>query len=505
MIVPAHFISFLVGLLSLGAETLWVRTYAFANQSKPTAFAVVLAVYLLGIAKGAAVGGSLCRTADRLQDHLATYILAGSAVIALSPIVMMALVPNNLVLLPLIFLAAFLLSICFPICHHLGTRLGTGHVGKSLSRVYAANILGSVLGPLLANFVVLELFTTQMAFLLIGTAGMLVASVIALANGAGTSVTRSAVGGMAAGVTAMLIVTATQSGAGAMQNLLVANLGALETDIRHVVETRQGIIVSYKDDTKGDAVFGGNVYDGRTNVDARINSNGINRIAVLHAVTPRPRRVLVIGLSVGSWQHIIGGFPGVEHMDVVEINPGYIELARNYDLQRAAISDPRVRLISGDGRKFLRQNPDTRYDLVVMNTTWHWRMYVAMLLSKEFLTLVQGHMTPDAVLAFNTTESIDALKTAKSVFPHAYLYDNFAVAGNFDWRERVVGPGAVQRLREIETAGRPLFGAKDDDVIADYLAPGRLKDVQQAEAIAGRVGEIITDRNLITEYRYGRH
>ena len=29
----------------------------------------------------------------------------------------------------------------------------------------------------------------------------------------------------------------------------------------------------------------------------------------------------MIGLSVGSWQHLIGGFPGVEEMDVVEINP----------------------------------------------------------------------------------------------------------------------------------------------------------------------------------------
>jgi spermidine synthase len=501
--VPPHLVSFLVGLLSLGAETLWVRTFAFANHSTPIAIAAVLCAYLLGIAKGASLGGGYCRTSARLRLIAARSVLAGSATLVLTPAIAVLLPRIPALLLPLIFLPAFLFSICFPICHHLGTKLDSGRVGSSLSRVYAANILGSVIGPLLTNFVILEWATTQMAFVVLGTIGMCVAVAMAWADRLGAAMKRATAAATAASLLLAGGVGATQASAGSAQNLMIASL-AEPGDIRHVVETRQGIVVSYRDDVGGDPVYGGNVYDGRTNVDPRINSNGINRIVMLQAITPTPRRVLIIGLSVGSWQHIIGGFPDVERMDVVEINPGYVDLARNYDVQDRAIHDSRVNLVIGDGRKFLRQHPDLKYDLVVMNTTWHWRMYVSLLLSREFLTLIKSHMTPEAVLAFNTTDSIDALKTASAVFPHVYKYDNFAVAAGHDWRVSLIAPEAADKLRQIAPAGKPLFAPGDGDVVADFLAAKRVKTLTEAEAAAGRPGEIVTDRNLITEYRYGR-
>ncbi len=504
MIFPAHIISFLVGFLSLGAETLWVRTYAFANQSTPTSLAVVLAIYLLGIARGASVGGTYCRTSERLVEIGTLAILAASVVIALSPALIVALPHSSFSLLPLIYLPAFIYSICFPICHHLGTRLAKGNIGKSLSRVYAANILGSVTGPLAVNFLLLQYVSTQTAFAVLGSAGLIVAASLALLNPVRLVVIRSSVAACLVGFAAIAAgawAPLTWPGNG---NWLIAKLAIVSDPISHVVETRQGIVVAHKDVVKGDSVFGGNVYDGRTNVDPRINSNGINRIIVLSALTPRPKRVLVIGLSVGSWQHIIGGFQGVEHMDVIEINPGYIDLARNYDAQKTAVNDQRVRLIVGDGRKFLRQHPDLTYDLVVMNTTWHWRMYASLLLSREFLTLIKGHMAPDAVLTFNTTGSPDALKTATAVFPHAYLYDNFTIAGFTDWRSKLAGPEAVANLRSIHPAGKPLFGPNDNDLITDFTDRQRIQDLAAVEATAGRPAEIITDRNLITEYRYGR-
>ena len=372
------------------------------------------------------------------------------------------------------------------------------------SRVYASNILGSVVGPLLTNFVILDLATTQMAFVILGACGMGAALALAMADGLSVQVKRMAAAGAVLELGLAAAVSATQAGSGPTQNLMIAKLDVFDASaIKRVVETRQGIVVSYRDEQKGDAIYGGNVYDGRTNVDPRINSNGLNRIIMLQAVAPTPRRVLVIGLSIGSWQYIIGGFPGVERMDVIEINPGYLSLARDYDIQNKSIHDSRVNLIIGDGRKFLRQNPDAKYDLVIMNTTFHWRMYVSLLLSREFLTLVKSHMTPDAILAFNTTGSVDALKTAGAVFPHAYLYDNFAVASETDWRPRLADASAQERLRAIAPSGAPLFASNDGDVIADVLASKRVNDLAAFEGAVGRKGEIVTDRNLITEYRSG--
>jgi spermidine synthase len=47
---------------------------------------------------------------------------------------------------------------------------------------------------------------------------------------------------------------------------------------------------------------------------------------VLAALRPNPKKVLEIGLSVGSWNYLVSGFPGVEQIDIVEINPGYLQL-----------------------------------------------------------------------------------------------------------------------------------------------------------------------------------
>jgi spermidine synthase len=495
MTFSPHLISFLVGFLSLGSETLWIRTYAYANQSRPQALAVVLGIYLLGIARGASIGGDQCKKDQRLTDVAVLSILVASACLVLAPLICSLLPRSNLVYLPLIFLPAMLYSICFPICHHLGTQAGTGRTGRSLSRVYAANIAGSVCGPLVVNFGVLEFATTQTAFVILGLCGIALAAIMALASGTPAKLTRATQAASALGLAAL----STSALAG---NYMAANMAVAPEPSRYIVETRQGILQAHADPENGDTIYGGNVYDGRTNLDPRINSNGINRIVMLAALAPSPKRVLVVGLSIGSWQHLIGGFPGVETMDVIEINPGYLTLANNYDAQRRAIQDPRVNMIIGDGRKFLRQNPDRIYDLIVMNTTWHWRMYASLLLSQEFLTMVKGHMTSEAVITFNTTDSPDALKTAAVVFPHAYLYDNFVVAGQTDWRLALAAPAAVTALRAIRPAGKPLFGPADDDIIADYLDPRRIRDLATVAAGHNRPLEVITDRNLITEYKH---
>ncbi len=139
-----------------------------------------------------------------------------------------------------------------------------------------------------------------------------------------------------------------------------------------------------------------------------------------------------------------------------------------------------------------------------MNTTWHWRAYVSLLLSKEFLTLMRSRMAPEGVLTFNTTGSPDALKTAMYVFPHAHLYDSFVIAGFKDWREEMQKPVAVERMMAVAPLGKRLFADSDLDVVKDFLSMRRVHDLAEVEAKVGRKAEVITDRNLITEYRYGR-
>jgi spermidine synthase/predicted MFS family arabinose efflux permease len=515
---PAKSASLAIGLLSLGAETLWVRIFSFMGRSTPLAVSIILGTYLLGIAFGAVLGGRLCRHQDekKLAVSLIASLLVGSIIVLASPLMLVTVTKSTTshsysIILPavaalsLAFLSSFVFSICFPICHHLGTKLASGNVGKGMSRVYAANIAGSVIGPLLVNFVILQFATTELAFAILGILGVAVGMLLL-----GFAESRKPLKFAAA--TCVLLAVASVFAMARSDNWLIRSLASKPYDpdpsrvfdVSRVVETRQGIIVSYRDDKSGDIIYGGNVYDGRTNLDPRLNSNNINRVLVLAALRPNPKRVLVIGLSIGSWNYLLSGFPGVEQIDVVEINPGYLQLIAEYPKQSEVMNDPRVRLHIGDGRRFLRKIPEGTYDLVVMNTSFHWRAYASMLLSKEFLTLARSRMAPGGLLAFNTTGSRDALYTAASVFPHAYLYDNFAICADSDWRAALEKPEAVRELMMVSPAKAALFSNDDSEIIKGFLSRSHTADVPGLAAKIGRPLEVITDRNLITEHKYGR-
>ncbi len=502
----AKSLSFMIGFISLGTETLWIRTFSFQTSSIAKAVPFILGIYLVGIGMGAALGSRICKRERDFSTIVVASLLGGAVAISLGPALLAitslkfgasSLVAKTLSS-SLAFVPACLFAICFPICHHMGTTVGPGITGRSMSKIYAANIAGSVLGPLFVNFVLLQFGTTQLAFALLGL----------LAAGAcfGVAVCMNSQARHRAAVisSVALIAAASVFGAAKTKNWLIAGLSTLHDPIRHIVETRQGIAISYKQETGGDVILGGNAYDGRANLDPRINSNGINRVLVLAALRPRPERVLMVGLSIGSWNYLITGFPGVQQIDIVEINPGYIDLIQDYPLQLAALADSRVRLTIGDGRKFLRTIPEGTYDLVVMNTTYYWRSYSSLLLSREFLSLLRSRTAPGGLVAYNLTGSADALYTAASVFKHAYLYDNFAICADFDWRRNLDKASSVDELINVRPRGATLLTDSDRPLLAEFLSRSHTTTLAEVAAETRRPLELITDRNLITEYKYGK-
>jgi hypothetical protein len=148
--------------------------------------------------------------------------------------------------------------------------------------------------------------------------------------------------------------------------------------------------------------------------------------------------------------------------------------------------------------------PPQSYDLVIMNTTYHWRAYASLLLSKELVTLVRTRLAPGALVSFNTTESPDALKTASSVFPFAYLYHNHAIGADFDWRPALDDPASIEELFNIKPQGVQLLTEADRVLTEGFLSRAHTATTADVDARTDRPLEIITDRNLITEYRYGR-
>ena len=500
-----HLVSFVVGFVSLSMEILWIRMMGFASGAIPRVFALVLAVYLVGIAVGSNIGKNLCQK-ERDFWKLLAQILALAVFSNIIGVLMLIFVfeasgdekPWGLAAL-LIFQSAMTMAIVFPIVHHLSGDQVKAKLGRSVSLVYGANILGSATGPLVVCFGLLTFLGTQQSIIILQVT-LFVAAILCLFASNQRPIRRYQYGGGLVLCIGVLLAATFYMNESVIYGLSSAFEGKLPSKI---IETNRGIVTAYKRAVGGDVVCGGNIYDGSMNLDPVNNANHIDRILITGALVDHPKRVLVIGLSGGSWLSLVLTFPGVEWVDVVEINNGYLSLINDYPPQRASLADPRVHLYITDGAKWLREHQEGQYDLVVMNTTFHWRNYAANLLSVEMMELLRSRMTPQAVLTFNTTDSVDAIATAASVFPHTYLRVNFVIASRSDFLASYDEEKAKQKLLSLNMDGKPLYYDGSEGAAAQHV---KIPFVTLAEAKKrlNRAPEIITRDNMLTEYKYGK-
>jgi spermidine synthase len=402
----------------------------------------------------------------------------------------------------LVFLTAALKSVMFPIAHHLGSDQSGARIGRSVSKVYFGNIVGSTLGPIVTGYILLDYLTVDACLLLVGVMTGLLSIVCAARARALPLAFTGAVAGLAIAALVVWSGTNTMIPAIALATQRVVPPGS---KVEHVVQNRQGVVHTVSTpDGEPDTILGGNIYDGRVNTQMKINYNGLDRGLVLLAVHPDPERILVIGLSTGAWARILSASPRVKEIVAVEINPGYLEVIAKYPEVNGLLSDPRVKIVIDDGRRWLRRNPEEAFDLIVQNTTFFWRAYSTNLLSREYMRLVKSHLKPGGIAAFNSTFSGDVLETARDVFPFVERRKNFIYSSAKDFSR--VTDHAEEVYRELTLGHRPLFDQ------AAFEARGIVRDmldspfVSHEEQYAGlsRSPEVITDQNLLVENAHGK-
>lgn len=498
----AWLLSFGAGFLSLSQEILWVRLVGFLQQGVPQAFSWVLGLYLLGIAIGAAAGKRLCETRQDLPRAAALVLGAAGVLDLLLPPLLAGLAglpgPARMGLLGVLIVAtAALKAVLFPVAHHLGSVVEGGRLGRSLARVYGLNIAGATMGPLLTGFVLLDHVSLDAGFRLIGVCALALAACSAAAH-------------RPRWAAALVLLLALPAGLAVDRGAQdIASAHAERPDgraLKSLISNRHGLLHVVDGGTAGDIVYGGNVYDGRINIDLRVNSNRIDRAYLLAALHPSPRRLLVIGLSSGAWLRVLAAMPGVESIDVVEINPGYEAMVRSVPSLAPVLDDPRVRLHIDDGRRWLNRHADARFDLIVMNTTYHWRANITNLLSVQFMQLAAARLAPGGLIAFNATGSGDALATAAAVFPHAHRWSNFVYASDHDFRPMLSDPEAARRVTALRIDGRPLLAPDrpEDRRAVERLLAQPFTSLAQVASETPRPLEVIDDMAMQTEFRHGR-
>jgi predicted membrane-bound spermidine synthase len=406
--------------------------------------------------------------------------------------------------LPLVALSAALLGGILPLMTHYAVP-PDDRAGSRLSVLYAVNIAGSVAGTLLTGYILLDLLPLRTVALLLALFGLVLALIVLLRGAQAGAGSRWGALGVAG---AALAVVAGNGPAfdGLYEKLLFKERYHRGSHFARVVENRAGVIGV----TDSAAVFAGGVYDGMIRTDPISDRNGILRAYAVRGIHPAPRRILVIGMSTGAWSQVLANLQGLERLTVVEINPGYLDIVADYPEVASLLENPRVDIVIDDGRRWLRRNPDRRFDVIVANTTFNWRSHSTNLLSVEYLELIRRHLAPGGFYYFNTTDSPHAAKTALTVFPHGLRFRNFVAVSDspiaLDWA-RLAGA-----LRGWSIDGRPVWDrAKDPGArgLAEMAAEGATReklgaDLESRESVLRRTrgARVITDDNMATEWEH---
>jgi spermidine synthase len=373
-----------------------------------------------------------CR--QKLGNDVQRTLGASSAVVLLGALVAFLLGPalahwvthfNYQLSYVFVFAGAALLGSAFPLLAHAAIDPAMDS-GRSTSFIYVSNIVGSTLGSFLVGFVILDHWSTRATSVLLLLMGLSVAAVLAVLAAGKAPKALFAVGSVAC------IVLALSSGSlfsGLYERLLYKTKYDGSQKFTDVVENRSGVIAVAQEISDAgypaSTVFGGGAYDGRFNTGLIHDSNGLFRAFAVSGLHPKPKSVLVIGLASGSWTQVVVNDPEVEEMTIVEINPGYLPLIRQHAEVESQLRNPRVHIVIDDGRRWLVGHPQSRFDFILMNTSFNWRANMSNLLSKEFLQLMRAHLNPGGVAYYNTTWSDDVLATGASVFPYALRISSF--------------------------------------------------------------------------------
>ncbi|AGC45125.1 spermine/spermidine synthase family protein [Myxococcus stipitatus DSM 14675] len=414
-----------VGFAFLLMELVWYRMLGPILGGTTFTFGLILAMALLGIGLGGAAYSIAFRHRAATLSGFALTCAAEAFFIALPfalgdrlAIVAALLRPLGglgfggmmlswaLVAAVVILPAAFISGIQFPLLLALVGK-GSQDVGKHVGQVYAWNTVGSIVGSLAGGFGVIPLMTAPVTWQLI--AGIL--AVLGLAS-ATLSLRLERIKGallvpVSVAVLALVLLSARGPSAAWRHGSIGAGRSELnQTSLNHIdawLREKSRDIVWEQDGVESSValsaanglafIVNGKV-DGNTIGDAPTQVMSGLLAALLH---PAPRNALIIGLGTGSTAGWLGAIPRMEQVDVVEIEPAILEVARRCHAVNAdAMDNPKVHTVIADAREVLLTSRQ-RYDIIFSEPSNPYRAGISSLFTRDFYQAVEQRLSDGGI------------------------------------------------------------------------------------------------------------
>ena len=531
----------LVGFVFLGLELVWFRVLTPLLGGSSLTFGLILACALAGIG----LGGYLFsrRPAERpVTLQLLALTLGLEAVCVLLPfawgdgIALVAahlrpmlnlgfgyLVAGWLFIAAVVVLPASIVSgYQFPALFALLGR-GRAQVGVQVGRAYAFNTVGTLSGSLLVGMVLLP--TLGAVTLWRGLAQLLallgaVCAAYALAQG---HKLQTAILPGALSALALLLSSAKGPGDVFRHSPIGAGRWSLSSvsynAVRGVVRGKDHSIAWSRDGVEStvaiDVASGISFLVNGKSDGAVVQDRGTQAFlgllpAVLHG---QVKTAFVVGLGTGMTSGLLAKVPGVQRVDVAELEPSVKEVARRAALANEnALENPKLNLLLGDGRELLLTSPH-RYDVVISEPSNPYRAGVASLFTREFYAAVASRLEQNGLFAqwlqgyeIDARTAAIAMHTLRDVFPHVSLWspegNDLILLGSF--QPQVFDVERMRRDLQDPLYLRWLRRAWNmegvEAVIAHSFAPPRV-----LEKLAARLPvDVNTDDVNVLEFAFGR-
>lgn len=522
------------GFAALAYEVIWNRILTLYIGSSVYSYSMMLTIYLIGVALGAAIMSfyiNKCRRPilvfaliqwalafdlilivnqfGNLSEVLAIFqrVIGGESYGAyifslFSGIFQVFILPT------LLFGASFPLAISLFVTTQ-------GHIGQETGKIYTFNTIGNILGSFVAGFLLIPVIGAQLSLLAIASLNLFIGIYL-------FSKTKIA-GRLVTAIVSLLVLIGFYSGymllTGQNQVLLAAatfqdrpespvKILSLEEDVYATVtvEERDGVRGTWR----------------------QLSMNGVNvagtssemfSIQKLQGHLPlllhkNPKRVLHIGFGSGGTAWAVSRYP-VEKITIAEISKSVIQRASHYfeDINHGVLRDPRVDVVFTDGRNRVLGSTDT-YDVILSDSIHPRFSGNGSLYTYEYYQLLKSRLNPGGVVSqwlpfySVTPENFKMIiKSFSQVFPNTTIwYPNSTinayviVIGKLDgalidfanMEAKLKIPEVAADLQEINTA--------TPYKILDYF-------ICANEKVGAFVGDVPlhTDDNMAVEYSSGRN
>jgi spermidine synthase len=532
----------LSGLTALGAEVVWTRLLSLLFGATTYAFSVILAVFLVGLGIGSAIGSALARNVVNaraalgwVQFFLAFAIAYGAWMVAQN----LPYWPVNPALAPSAWFnfqvdfaralftmlpGAMLWGASFPLAVAAAARPGDD-TGATVGRVYAANTLGAIGGSLLAGLVLVPLIGTngaQRAFIIVSVVSAAVTLVPLF-----RSTPRPAPVGSST-IVAFGILLLAAAWATANVKPVPAGLITWGRQLTWLGEPRalyvgEGInsSIAVTEEPNGWRNFhvSGKVEASTEPQDMRLQRL-LGHLTALMAPNEnnRPKSALVVGFGAGVTAGAISIHPTIERMVICELEPLIPKVVSTYfsEVNYDVAANPKVQIVYDDARHYVLTTRE-KFDVITSDPIHPWVKGAATLYTKEYFEHMKARLNPGGVVTqwvplYESTEDAvrSEIATFLQVFPNGTVWRNDARGGNgYDvvlvgrldetpidvdaWQAKIDSPDYAAVKASLADVGYVTIM----DVLKTYSGRGR----DLASWVEGAA--INTDRNLRLQYLAG--